>query len=106
MKINFALPDSVKGKATLRLSIAGATMRSLAVGINGTEVGNIKDMIDNGAIRRDGIRGYWLERSIPFDAALLKQGNNILSLTIPQGSTTSGVEYDYLRLELAPSALD
>jgi len=52
------------------------------------------------AINRDGIRGSWTERDIAFDAALLKAGKNVLKLTIPPGRPMSGVEYDYLRLEL------
>ena len=39
-----------------------------------------------------------------FDAALLKAGKNVLTLTIPPGSVMSGIEYDYLRLELQEPA--
>ena len=35
-----------------------------------------------------------------FDAALLKAGENEMTLTVPAGDLTSGVCYDYLRLEL------
>ena len=35
-----------------------------------------------------------------FDAALLKAGENQMQLTVPAGEVTSGVVYDYLRLEL------
>ena len=34
------------------------------------------------------------------DAALLKRGGNELQLTVPAGDVTTGVVYDYLRLEL------
>jgi hypothetical protein len=30
----------------------------------------------------------------------MKQGTNVLKLTIPPGDPTSGIEYDYIRLEL------
>jgi rhamnogalacturonan endolyase len=43
----------------------------------------------------------WHEFSQPFDAALLKPGENEMTLTVPAGELTSGVCYDYLRLELA-----
>ena len=39
-----------------------------------------------------------------FDAALLKSGENEIKLTVPAGDLTSGVVYDYLRLELDESA--
>ena len=34
----------------------------------------------------------------------MKAGTNILKLTIPPGGVMSGVEYDYLRLELDDTA--
>jgi hypothetical protein len=48
----------------------------------------------------DGIRGYWCERAVPFDAALMKRGTNVLKLKVPATSWVNGVLYDYLRLEL------
>jgi len=61
-------------------------------------------MPETSVLRRDGIRGYWFERDVAFAAALLKPGRNVLKLTIPAGGVTSGVLYDYLRLELDESA--
>ena len=49
---------------------------------------------------RDGIRGYWYEKNVPFNASLMKQGTNQITLTIPPGNAANGIEYDYLRLEL------
>jgi rhamnogalacturonan endolyase len=34
----------------------------------------------------------------------MKQGTNVLTLTIPAGSVNNGVVYDYLRLELDETA--
>jgi rhamnogalacturonan endolyase len=34
----------------------------------------------------------------------MKAGSNVLTLTVPGGSLTSGIVYDYLRLELDESA--
>jgi len=65
---------------------------------------NFTCLPDTATIRRDGIRGYWYERDLPFDAALLKPGTNVLKLTIPPGNPMNGVEYDYLRLELDETA--
>lgn len=55
-------------------------------------------------MHRDGIRGYWCERSLPFNAALLKRDRNLIQLTSPVNNWVQGVLYDYLRLELDESA--
>jgi rhamnogalacturonan endolyase len=57
-----------------------------------------------GRIGRNGIQGLWYEREVPFPATLLKSGTNVLTLTVPAGGLTSGILYDYLRLELDESA--
>jgi Polysaccharide lyase family 4, domain III len=44
--------------------------------------------------------GVWEEYKQEFEAALLKPGENEIQLTVPAGELTSGVVYDYLRLEL------
>ena len=41
----------------------------------------------------------WREYTQKFDASLLKPGENEMQLTVPAGELTSGVVYDYLRLE-------
>jgi rhamnogalacturonan endolyase len=46
----------------------------------------------------------WEERTVPFDATLLKAGTNVLKLTNTGRNWTEGVLYDYLRLELDESA--
>ena len=61
-------------------------------------------MYTDGAIARNGITGVWSERDVTFDASAMKAGTNVLKLTVPAGSTTSGVIYDYLRLELDEKA--
>ncbi len=98
--ISFELDHAPKGKATLRVAFAATSARSIAVTVNDQPAGSFTGLPDTATIRRDGIRGYWYERTLPFDAALLKAGTNVLKLTIPPGNAMSGVEYDYLRLEL------
>lgn len=98
--ITFDLPKAVSGTATLRLAFAATSARSLAVFVNDKPVGTVGPLTDTATIRRDGIRGYWQERDVSFDAALLKPGKNTLTLTIPPGNPMSGIEYDYLRLEV------
>ncbi len=100
----FDLPTAQSGQATLCLALAATSARSIKLTVNNQPAGTTGPLTDTATIRRDGIRGYWTERDLTFDAALLKAGKNILQLTIPPGGPMSGVEYDYLRLELAPAA--
>jgi rhamnogalacturonan endolyase len=102
--VNFDLAQVPRGKATLRLALAATSARNIQVSVNDQPAGGTGPLIDTASIRRDGIRGYWYERPIAFDAGLLKSGTNVLKLTIPPGGVMSGVEYDYLRLELDETA--
>lgn len=101
--IAFTLPSAPRGRATLRLALCSVDARSLAVSVNGQAAGTVADIMRNSTVQRDGIAGYWSERNLPFDAARLKAGDNVLELTVPSGSLTAGVIYDYLRLELEES---
>ena len=99
--MHFKFAGAPRGRATLRLGIAAASVREgIEVSVNGQAAGGTGPLTDTATIRRDGIRGYWTERDVGFDAALLKEGENVLKLEIPAGDPTSGVEYDYVRLEL------
>jgi len=100
--IVFTLPTAPTGRATLRLGITGAAARKIDVAMNNQPAGTVDNLVYNATINRDGIQGSWVERNVPIDAALLKAGENTLTLTIPAGGLTSGVIYDYLRFELAP----
>ncbi|MDQ6788355.1 MAG: polysaccharide lyase family protein [Acidobacteriota bacterium] len=102
--INFNLLNSPRGKAILRLAIASNSARSLTVAVNDKDAGEVAQMPDTATIRRDGIRGLWFERNVNFDASILKQGANTIKLTVPAGNAFSGVQYDYLRLELDETA--
>jgi rhamnogalacturonan endolyase len=100
--IKFTMPAASKGRATLRVALAGADGQGgLVVGVNGQAVGTIHPVATN-ALRYNTDRGVWREYAQPFDAALLQAGGNELTLTVPAGELTSGVVYDYLRLELQP----
>jgi rhamnogalacturonan endolyase len=100
--VNFDLPEAIRGKAILRLALAGSTARHIDVAVNGQSVGSVGPLMDTATIRRDSIRGYWTERDLSFDAGVMHAGANTLALTIPPGGVMNGVEYDYLRLEYAP----
>jgi rhamnogalacturonan endolyase len=102
--ITFDLAQAPKGQAHLRLAIAANSAREIAVEVNGQSVGKADHIYPDGAIARNGITGVWSERDVAFDASAMKAGTNVLKLIVPAGSTTSGVIYDYLRLELDESA--
>jgi rhamnogalacturonan endolyase len=98
--IAFNLPEAPRGKATLRLAICGVGTRTLAANVNGQPIGSLTNLVYNATINRDGIGGSWTEHDLAFDASLMKSGTNVMQLTVPAGSLTSGILYDYLRLEL------
>ena len=98
--ITFAMDKASTGLATLRVALAGADgFGGLAVAVNGKSVGTIRTVATN-ALRYNTDKGMWRQYAQPFDAALLKAGANEIQLTVPAGDVTTGVVYDYLRLEL------
>jgi rhamnogalacturonan endolyase len=97
--IKFNLDHAPKGTATLRVSLGGSDSTTLTIGVNGQNAGAIRPISTN-ALRYNTDRGVWREYSQPFNGALLKAGENQMTLTVPAGDLTSGVCYDYLRLEL------
>jgi rhamnogalacturonan endolyase len=68
--------------------------------VNDQPAGELDNLPTDSSIGRNGIQGIWYEKEIPFDASMLKQGANTVTLTIPPGGLTSGIIYDYIRLEL------
>jgi len=110
--IKFNMDKAEHGLATLRVALAGADgggglanpggPGGLGVAVNGQSVGSIRTVATN-ALRYNTDRGVWREYALTFDAALLKSGENEMQLTVPAGELTSGVVYDYLRLELDES---
>jgi rhamnogalacturonan endolyase len=98
--INFTLPEPGHGLATLRVALAGADgPDGLGVSVNGRNVGAIRTVATN-ALRYNTNKGVWREYALPFDASMMRAGQNALQLTVPAGELTTGVVYDYLRLEL------
>jgi rhamnogalacturonan endolyase len=102
--IAFELPAAGKGRATLRLAICGTSTRQLDVTVNDRPIGSIALPMGDGAIARHGQQGLWYERELPFDAALLKAGANVLRIVVPAGPINNGILYDYVRLELDEDA--
>ena len=54
--------------------------------VNGKPVGTIRPVSTN-ALRYNTDRGVWHEYAQPFDAALLKGGENEMKLTVPAGKS-------------------
>ncbi|MBN2181097.1 MAG: hypothetical protein JW715_04225 [Sedimentisphaerales bacterium] len=101
--ITFELAAEPGGTATLRLAICGTGARAIEVTVNGQVAGSVRLSAGDGVITRHQIQGIWYERELAFDASLMKQGRNVLTLTVPAGPINSGVVYDYVRLELNES---
>jgi len=111
--IKFKMDGTPKGQAALRVALAGAdgiggfggfgggagAPSGLLITVNGKDAGAIRPVATN-ALRYNTNKSVWQEQTLKFDAALLKPGENELQLTVPAGELTSGVVYDYLRLEL------
>jgi len=107
--IKFNMDKPAQGYAALRVALAGADGgRPLAVTVNGQSVGAIGDnssvanapIVATNALRYNTDTGVWQERTLTFDASVLKAGENVMTLTVPAGDLDTGVVYDYLRLEL------
>ena len=104
--IRFRLAEAPAGTAVLRLAVSGTGTPAVDVAANGEAVGSVALGPNDGVIARHQIQGLWYERELRFDAAALRAGENVRTLTVPAGPVTAGVVYDYLRLELAPPAGD
>ena len=98
--VKFRMPKAAKGAAVLRIALAGADgFGGLAIGVNGKDVGSIRPVATN-ALRYNSDKGVWYQYAEKFDAGLLKPGENAVTFTVPAGDVTSGVVWDYVRLEL------
>jgi len=100
-RIHFDLTEALTGTATLRLAFCG-THRGcdVEVLVNGESVGETGTLPSTSAMQRDGIRAFWIEKPIPFDAKLLKKGENVIELKSHANSWSQGVMYDCVRLEV------
>jgi rhamnogalacturonan endolyase len=108
--VKFHLPTSARGVAYLRVALAGVNglRDGLAVGLNGQSIGAIGDgsdpdnarLITTNSIRYNADKGLNQQRTLKFEASLLKPGENSMTFTVPGGDLQSGVVWDYIRLEL------
>ena len=108
-KIRFNCDTPMKGDARLTLAMAGVNRDgSVQASLNGLQIGTTGDLMGDSSIHRNGIYGYFRERFISFDASLLKQGENIITLSIVPRERRRpcanysyfGVMYDFVQLEV------
>ncbi len=98
--VKFAMAKPSQGTGLLRVALAGADgSGGLAIGVNGQSVGTLHPVATN-ALRYNTDKGVWYQYAVKFDAALLKAGANEVTFTVPAGDVTTGVVWDYVRLEL------
>jgi rhamnogalacturonan endolyase len=106
--VKFKMAKKSKGEAVLRVALAGAdggngtapsVAGNLTIGVNGTSVGTIHTIATN-ALRYNTNKGVWYQYAQKFDASMLKPGMNEMTFTVPAGDVTTGVVWDYVRLEL------
>jgi rhamnogalacturonan endolyase len=107
-KVKFNMPKGLKGEAVLRIALAGAdggngnqasSPGNLTIGVNGKDVGTIHPVATN-ALRYNIDKGVWNQYIQRFDASKLKAGENEMTFTVPAGDVTTGVVWDYVRLEV------
>lgn len=102
--------DAMPGTATLTIAIAGSSRGSLVVTLNGTTLAQFNQVIPIGndaSVYRAGEAGYYNVLEIPFDAALLQDGENILALKhLGYSGSTDAIMYDALRLEVDPATIE
>jgi len=106
--VKFNMPKASTGQGILRIALAGAdggsgtvpsAAGSLNIGVNGKDVGGIHPVATN-ALRYNTDKGVWYQYIVKFDATLMKAGENSMTFTVPDGDVTTGVVWDYVRLEL------
>jgi rhamnogalacturonan endolyase len=99
--ISFVMPERPQGKATLRLAFCGTHLGChVEAFVNGNSIGDTGTLPSTSAMQRDGIRAYWIEKDLSFDATLLARGTNSVKLLSHANSWSQGVMYDCVRLEL------
>lgn len=108
--VKFNMKKQPHGVAYLRVGLDGVDglRNGMPIGVNGKNVGALGDglnpgnphLIQTNAIRYNTDHGLWQQRTLMFNAALLKRGENTMTFTVPAGDLQSGVVWDCLRLSL------
>lgn len=98
--IQFNNKDKYTKEAMLTIAIAGAAKNpTLEVMVNGQQVRSYKPGNDASVYRSAVAGGYYQLLEIPFAASLLQNGDNIISLQLPDVKNGGGIMYDAIKLE-------
>ena len=99
--IHFTMTNAPNGKAVISIATAGSDMSpSLGVLVNEKQVATIR-LDDDAGIRRSAtLAGQYHLYVVSFDAALLREGGNVIALRLTNRGPWGAVMYDCLRLEL------
>ncbi|MEY3894811.1 MAG: hypothetical protein RLZZ214_330 [Verrucomicrobiota bacterium] len=106
--VRFHLNKVPAAGTLLRIAFCGSRAgSSLALLLNGSEVGNTGPLPENGTMHRDSHRGVAFERSFSLPAERLRVGENILKFRLDGSQWHQGLLYDCIRMEAvtAPSVV-
>lgn len=99
--IRFNSDKTYTGQAHLSLSIAGqANSAKVQCALNGTDIGDRFGFSNDACIYRSATQaGHHRYKVIPFNAGLIKKGQNLLTLTMSGIGSNGGMMYDCIKLE-------
>lgn len=111
--VRFDVEKALAGTATLTFGLASSRNGTLNVDLNGQQIADLTSLPgpkSDSAMPRSAIHGYYREIQVTFDAALLREGQNVLSLRHAQNifdeegnrirDLYTSIEYDAIRLEV------
>jgi rhamnogalacturonan endolyase len=99
--IKFNINRPLGTEYLLTLGLAGSAKNPrLEVWVNDTKVGEYYFGNDHTVYRSSILGGYYQQQKVPFAASLLKQGENTLSLRLPNVKYGGGIMYDAIKLEM------
>jgi rhamnogalacturonan endolyase len=98
--INFNLNKSFTGQSLLTIGIAGSAKNpTLEVWVNGSKAAAYRFGNDASVYRSAVAGGYYFKQELSFSSSLLKQGDNVISLKLPDVKDGGGIMYDVIKLE-------
>jgi rhamnogalacturonan endolyase len=100
--IVFSIDQPAAGQASLTIAMAGVAKNPLLeVMVNDQKVASLDKLGNDASIYRSAIAGgYYQQHTIRFDAAVLKKGDNTITLSLPNVKSGGGIMYDAIKLEL------
>lgn len=106
--ILFDSPKTYSGQAHLSFSVAGSSNSAkLQCALNGTNIGSRFGFTNDACIYRSATQaGHHRTQNISFNAGLIKQGQNRLTLTMSGIGSNGGMMYDCIKLEAGEAVTD